>query len=246
MTVTTPPIRLSHLTKHFGGTRAVDDLSVDIAPARITAFLGPNGAGKSTTVRMLLGLVEPTSGEALIQGRRYRDLPEPRHVVGAVLETEGFHPGRRGRDHLRVLGRSADIPDRRVDEVLELVGLTAAAGRRVGDYSLGMRQRLALAAAVLADPEVLVLDEPANGLDPEGVAWLRRSLRQLATDRGTTVLMSSHLLSEVSQTVDDVVVLHRGTLRYAGALEGLTGPGGSLEEAFLDLTSDTEGLGVLS
>ena len=229
-------VELHDLTKDFGGVRAVDHLTVTIRPGQVTGFLGPNGAGKSTTLRMLLGLVRPSFGVALVDGRSYADLAEPRRRVGAVLEAEPFHPGRRGRDHLRVLAPFAGADDERVDEVLDLVGLTDAAGRRVSAYSLGMRQRLALAAALLGRPGLLVLDEPANGLDPEGVAWLRRLLRRLA-DEGTAVIMSSHLLSEVAQTVDDVVVIHRGCLRYAGPLTGLTADGESLEVAFLRLTS---------
>lgn len=229
-------VTLDGLGKRFGEVVAVDGLTVDLAPGRVTGFLGPNGAGKSTTMRMLLGLVRPTEGVALVGGRPYAELPRPRRMVGAVLEAEGFHPGRRGRDHLRLVARAADVGASRVDEVLEQTGLAAAGRRRVGGYSLGMRQRLAIAAALLGDPEVLVLDEPANGLDPDGVAWLRRTLRGLAAG-GRTVLVSSHLLSEVEQTVDDVLVVDHGRLRYAGPLDGLAGPGVSLEAAFLALTS---------
>jgi len=224
------------LTKRFGAVLAVDDLSVEVEAGRVTGFLGPNGAGKTTTLRMMLGLVRPTAGAALVAGRAYVDHPRPRRVVGAVLEVGGFHPARRGRDHLRLVARATDADPGRVDTVLELAGLGDAGDRRVGGYSLGMRQRLALATALLGDPEVLVLDEPANGLDPDGVAWLRRMLRSLAAD-GRTVLVSSHLLSEVAQTVDDVLVVDRGRLRYAGPLDGLTGPGVTLEDAFFALTS---------
>jgi len=231
-------VSIRGLTKHFGAVRAVEDLTFDVPSGEITGFLGPNGAGKTTTLRITLGLVRPTAGEALIDGSRYADLPHPRRVVGAVLEATGFHPGRRGRDHLRVLAQQAGVPDTRVDEVLELVDLTKAAGRRVGGYSLDMRQRLGLASALLGDPAVLILDEPANGLDPAGIAWLRDVLRGLAAD-GRAILISSHVLSEVAQTVDQVVILHEGRLRYAGDLEGLGGD--SLEAAFLSLTAGGSG-----
>ena len=227
---------LDGLTKRFGEVVAVDDLSVEVGEGRVTGYLGPNGAGKTTTMRMMLGLVRPDAGRALVAGRHYADHPAPRRVVGAVLEAEGFHPGRRGRDHLRLVARATGVGATRVDEVLGLTGLADAGERRVGGYSLGMRQRLAIATALLGDPEVLVLDEPANGLDPDGVAWLRRTVRGLAAE-GRTVLVSSHLLSEVAQTVDDVVVVDRGRLRYAGPLDGLTRPGVTLEDAFLALTS---------
>ncbi len=226
-------ISVHALTKRFGAVAAVRDLTFDVPPGQVTGFLGPNGAGKSTTLRMVLGLVRPTAGAALIGGRRYDDLPHPRRTVGAVLETTGFHPGRRGRDHLRIGARAAGLPTARVDEVLDRVGLTDAAGRRVRGYSLGMRQRLGLAAALLGDPQVLILDEPGNGLDPAGTAWLRGLLRDLAA-QGRTVLFSSHVLSEVAQTVDHLVIVHEGSLGYAGALDGLDGP---LETAFLRLTA---------
>jgi ABC-2 type transport system ATP-binding protein len=221
------------LTKRFGSVQAVDDLSFEVAPGRVTGFLGPNGAGKTTTLRMLLGLVRPSAGTALISGRRYADLAQPRRAVGAVLEAGGYHPGRRGRDQLRILARAAGLDAGRVEQVLDDVGLTAAAGRRVGGYSLGMRQRLGLAGALLGDPEVLVLDEPANGLDPEGMAWLRQMILTLA-GTGRTVLVSSHVLSEVAQTVEDVVIISDGRLRFAGPLAELGGS--SLEAAFLRLT----------
>jgi ABC-2 type transport system ATP-binding protein len=221
------------LTKHFGAVRAVQDLTFDVPAGRVTGFLGPNGAGKTTTLRTALGLERPTAGKALIDGRAYAGLPHPRRVVGAVLEATGYHPGRRGRDHLRVLAQQAGVPSRRVDEVLELVELTPAADRRVGGYSLGMRQRLGLASALLGDPEVLVLDEPANGLDPAGIAWLRDLVRGLAAD-GRTVLISSHVLSEVAQTVDRVVIINEGRLRFSGPLADLGED--SLEQAFLNLT----------
>jgi ABC-2 type transport system ATP-binding protein len=222
------------LTKRFSAIEAVTDLSFEVPAGRITGFLGPNGAGKTTTLRMVLGLVTPTAGEALIGGRRYAELPQPRRVVGAVLEATGFHPGRTGRDHLRILGRIAGADRARVAEVLDLVELTPSADRRVGGYSLGMRQRLGLAAALLGDPEVLILDEPANGLDPAGVAWLRTLLRGLAVD-GRRVVISSHVLSEVAQTVDQVVIINAGSLRFAGRLDALGAR--SLESAFLDLTT---------
>jgi ABC-2 type transport system ATP-binding protein len=221
------------LAKRFGSVRAVDGLTFDVPAGRVTGFLGPNGAGKTTTLRMLLGLVAPTSGTALVGGRRYADLPAPRRTVGAVLEATGFHPGRRGRDHLRILAHVSGLPRARVDEVLDQVELTAAADRRVGGYSLGMRQRLGLAAALLGDPAVLVLDEPANGLDPAGMVWLRALLRGLAAE-GRTILISSHVLAEVAQTVDRVVIVHEGRLRFAGTLTQLADD--TLESAFLRLT----------
>jgi len=213
-------LSINSLTKRFGRVLAVEDLTFDAPPGMITGFLGPNGAGKTTTVRSLVGLVRPTSGSALIDGRRYQDLAQPRRVVGAVLESGSSRPGRSGRDHLRVLASTTAIGDARVDEVLELVGLTDAADRRVSDYSLGMRQRIGLAGALLGDPEVLILDEPANGLDPEGIAWLRSLLQGLAAE-GRSVLISSHLLSEVAQTVDRVVIVDHGKLRFAGSLDEL-------------------------
>jgi ABC-2 type transport system ATP-binding protein len=212
------------LTKHFGAVRAVRGVTFEVPPGGVTGFLGPNGAGKTTTLRALLGLVRPTSGVALIGGRPYADLPEPRRVVGAVLEATGFHPGRRGRDQLRVLAEVTGVSPRRVDEVLGLVGLAADGRRRVGEYSLGMRQRLGLGAALLGDPAALILDEPANGLDPEGMAWLRDLLRGLAAE-GRTILVSSHVLSEVAQVADRVVIVSQGRLRYAGALRDLGGAG---------------------
>jgi ABC-2 type transport system ATP-binding protein len=230
-------ITMDGLTKRYGTVTAVDQLSFEVRPGVVTGFLGPNGAGKTTTLRMLLGLVAPTAGRALIDGRRYAELDRPRRVVGAVLEASGFHPGRRGRDHLRILAEAGGIPRGRVAQVLDRVGLTEAGQRRVGGYSLGMRQRLGLAAALLGDPQVLVLDEPANGLDPAGMADLRDLLRELAAE-GRTVLMSSHVLSEVAQTVDRVVIVAGGTLRFAGPLDELTGAGGeTLEAAFLRLAS---------
>ena len=235
-------ITVAGLTKRYGPLTAVDGLTFTVEPGQVTGFLGPNGAGKTTTLRMLLGLVTPTEGSALIGGRRYADLREPRRAVGAVLEATGFHPGRTGRNHLRVLAEAGGIPPERVAAVLGQVGLDDAADRRVRGYSLGMRQRLGLAAALLGDPEVLVLDEPANGLDPQGIRWLRDLLRSLAAE-GRAVLISSHLLAEVAQTVDDVVVISRGrTITQAPLVELLAGrPGSTLEDIYLELTGSTEG-----
>jgi ABC-2 type transport system ATP-binding protein len=228
MSTTTPrggvPIEVTSLSKHFGSVVAVDDLSFSVAPGRVTGFLGPNGAGKTTTLRCLLGLVAPTSGSATIGGRSYHDTRTPMRIVGSALEASGFHPGRSARNHLRVLARMGGVDERRADETLALVGLTDAAARTVGGFSLGMRQRLQLAAALLGDPGVLVLDEPANGLDPEGIAWLRAFLRHLAGE-GRTVLVSSHVLSEVEQTVDDVVIIAGGRLVRACPLSDLTDHG---------------------
>jgi ABC-2 type transport system ATP-binding protein len=202
-------IEVAGLTKRYGSTLAVDRLDFRVPAGTITGFLGPNGAGKTTTLRALLGLVRPTAGSATILGRRYRDLERPSSHVGAVLEASNVHPGRSGRNHLLVLAAAASIPATRVDEVLALVELGAVGRKRAKTYSLGMRQRLGLAAALLGDPEVLILDEPANGLDPQGIRWLRDFLRSLAAE-GRTVLVSSHVLAEVAQTADDVVIIHRG------------------------------------
>ena len=204
-------IAVEGLTKRYDKTLAVDDLSFRIEPGQVTGFLGPNGAGKTTTLRILLDLVAPTRGTATIDGRRYRDLDEPAKRVGSVLEATNFHPGRKGRNHLRVLARPLGIPDSRVDELLDLVDLTNAGTKRVKTYSLGMRQRLTIAGALLGDPDVLLLDEPANGLDPEGIRWLRGFLRSFA-ERGRTVFVSSHVLSEMAQLADRVVIIHRGKL----------------------------------
>jgi ABC-2 type transport system ATP-binding protein len=228
-------VAVDSLTKRFGDVTAVDGLTFSLEPGTVTGFVGPNGAGKTTTLRLLLGLVEPTAGEALVGGRTYRELEDPVRTVGAVLESSDFHPGRSGRDHLRVLAAAASIPDARVDEVLALVGLDAAAGRRVNGYSLGMRQRLGLAAALLGDPSLLVLDEPANGLDPAGVRWLRTLLRGFA-ERGGTVLVSSHVLAEVAQTVDQVVIIEGGQLVAVARIDELTARGATLEDAYLELT----------
>jgi ABC-2 type transport system ATP-binding protein len=215
-------IRVDSLTKRYGAATAVERLTFAVLPGRVTGFLGPNGAGKTTTLRLLLGLIRPGAGTATIDGRAYADLEHPSARVGAVLEDAGFHPGRSGRNHLRVLAVAGRHPLARVDAVLAEVGLTAAADRRVKGYSTGMRQRLAIAAALLGDPDVLILDEPANGLDPPGIRWLRDLMRAEAR-RGRTVLVSSHLLAEVVQTVDDVVVIADGALRACGPLEDVLG-----------------------
>ena len=204
-------IEVEHLTKRYRQATAVDDLSFSIPRARITGFLGPNGAGKTTTLRVLLGLALPTSGRATVAGHRYRELDAPLRTVGAVLEASNYHPARSGRNHLRVLATAAGIPRSRVEDVLAEVELSDAAKRRVGSYSLGMRQRLSVAAALLGEPELLVLDEPANGLDPEGIRWLRNFLRSFAADGGT-VFVSSHVLAEISQLADEVLIIHRGKL----------------------------------
>ncbi|NEM05161.1 ABC transporter ATP-binding protein [Geodermatophilus normandii] len=218
----TRPVRVevSGLSKTFGTVRAVSDLGFTVEPGSVTGFLGPNGAGKTTTLRMVLGLVSPDTGSATFDGVPYAGLREPVRTVGAVLET-AFHPARSGRDHLRVYCRAAGLPVTRADEVLDQVGLAGAGKRRAGGYSLGMRQRLALATALLGDPPVLVLDEPANGLDPEGILWLRGFLRHLAHDEGRTVLVSSHLLSEVEQTADRVVIVGAGRLVRQGSIAEL-------------------------
>jgi ABC-2 type transport system ATP-binding protein len=214
-------LEVHELTKRYGLTLAVDGLSFRAEPGRVLGFLGPNGAGKTTTLRTLLGLTLPTAGGATVDGQPYRSLTDPISVVGAVLEGPQFHPGRNGRNHLRMLAMAAGIPVSRVDELLRLVELDGAGGKRVKGYSLGMRQRLSLAAALLGDPRALVLDEPANGLDPQGIRWLRDFLRAQAAE-GRTVLISSHVLAEVAQTVDEVVVVNRGRLVAQGSLEELT------------------------
>ena len=234
-------VRAESLTKRFGDVVAVDELSFELQQGTITGFLGPNGAGKTTTLRMLLGLATPTSGRAFLFDRPYVELADPSRRVGAVLEATDFHPGRSGRDHLRMLAEAVDLPHSRVEEVLRLVELQDAARRRVKTYSLGMRQRLGLAAALLGDPELLILDEPANGLDPGGVRWLRDFLRSFAADQ-RTVLISSHVLAEVAQTVDVVLIINHGKLvtesslaqlthRSAGSVRVRTPAAASLEEA---------------
>jgi ABC-2 type transport system ATP-binding protein len=231
-----PVLSCRALTKRFGELIAVDDLTFSLEPGTVTGFLGPNGAGKTTTLRLLLGLAEPTAGEALVFGHRYRELEQPTRTVGAVLESSDFHPARSGRNHLRTLALAAGLPPGRVDEVLELVELSGAGKRPVRTYSLGMRQRLGLAAALLGDPELLILDEPANGLDPAGVRRLRTFLQAFAAQE-RTVLVSSHLLAEVAQTVDRVLIIHRGRLLVSGRLDELTGNGQSLEDVYLELTT---------
>jgi ABC-2 type transport system ATP-binding protein len=204
-------IEISRLTKRYGSVLAVDDLSFRAEPGRVTGFLGPNGAGKTTTLRALVALLHPTSGDATILGRHYPELADPVRTVGAILEANAFHPGRTGRNHLRTIATAGGIDNARVDQVLELVDLTAAANRRAKGYSLGMKQRLSLAGALLGEPQVLVLDEPANGLDPQGIRWLRDFLRSLAGE-GRTVLVSSHVLTEMAQLADDVVIIAKGRL----------------------------------
>jgi ABC-2 type transport system ATP-binding protein len=215
-------VEIRDLYKRFGSVHAVKGLSFDVEAGRVTGFLGPNGAGKSTTLRALLGLVRPTGGTATFGGHRYEELDRPSAQVGAVLEDAAFHPGRTGRNHLRVLAVAGEHPASRVDQVLSDVGLSETADRRVKGYSMGMRQRLAIAAALLGDPEVLILDEPTNGLDPPGISWMRGLLREQAA-QGRAVLISSHLLAEVAQSVDDVVVIANGELRGQGTLERVLG-----------------------
>jgi ABC-2 type transport system ATP-binding protein len=217
----TNAISAQNLTKVFGSQIAVDDLSFEVEPGRVTGFLGPNGAGKTTTLRMILGLARPTSGESWVHGHRYLDLVAPSRTVGALLDASHFHPLRTGRNHLRVLTAAGGVADERVDEVLQLVELSYAAHKKVGHYSLGMRQRLGLAAALLGDPEVLVLDEPANGLDPSGIRWLRSFLRSFAAD-GRAVFVSSHLLDEISHIADEVVVINMGKLVAHAPIHDLT------------------------
>jgi len=222
------------LVKRYGPVTAVDDLSFDVRPGTVTGFLGPNGAGKSTTMRMMLGLDRPDAGEARINGQRYRALRWPLREVGALLEAKAFHPGRTARAHLAALAASNDIPRHRVDEVLAITGMEKAAGRRAGKFSLGMSQRLGIAAALLGDPAVLLLDEPVNGLDPEGIRWIRNLLKNLASD-GRTVLISSHLISEIAQTADQLIVIGQGRLLAQTTVAELSARG-SLEEAFFALT----------
>jgi ABC-2 type transport system ATP-binding protein len=231
---TPAPVEVRGLSKRYGGVLAVDSLTFTLRRGTITGFLGPNGAGKTTTLRLLLGLAYPTTGQALIFGRPYRQLDRPARTVGAVLESNDFDPARSGRNHLRALGLASGIGDDRVDELIELVELEHAATRPVKTYSLGMRQRLGLAAALLGDPELLLLDEPANGLDAAGVHWLRGFLRAFAAD-GKTVLVSSHILAEVAQTVDEVLIIGRGRLVADVRMDELSGLGRSLEDVYLEL-----------
>ena len=230
-------IVVSGLTKRFGPVTAVDGLSFAAEPGLVTGFLGPNGAGKTTTLRMLAGLVAPDAGSATISGRRYAELTSPGRVAGVVLEAAGFHPGRSGQDHLRVYCSACGYPPGRADEVLELCGLAGAGRRRVRGYSLGMRQRLALATALLGDPAVLILDEPGNGLDPAGIAWLRGLLRDYAL-AGRTVLYSTHVLGEVGQIAGQVVIVRGGRLVCQGTPAEVAGGYGGLEQAFLALTGE--------
>jgi ABC-2 type transport system ATP-binding protein len=228
-------IEVRDLTKRYGATLAVDALSFDLRPGVVTGFLGPNGSGKSTTMRLILGLDSPDAGRARIGGRRYRDLRWPLREAGALLEARAFHPGRSARAHLAALAASNAIDRRRVDEVLDLTGLTGAAGKRAGKYSLGMAQRLGIAAALLGDPPVLLLDEPANGLDPAGIHWIRGLLASLA-GQGRTVFVSSHLISEMALMAERLVVIGQGRLLADTSVAGLSAGAGSLEEAFLSLT----------
>ena len=229
-------IEVLDLSRRYGPIVAVDHVTFTVQPGLVTGFLGPNGAGKTTTLRILLGLADPTGGSALVAGRRYRDLDQPSRWVGAVLESNDFHPARSGRDHLRVLSVASGFGGGRADEVLELVGLTDACQRPVKTYSLGMRQRLGLAAALLGEPRLLVLDEPTNGLDPSGTHWLRTVLRAFAASGGT-VLVSSHQLAEVAQSVDHVIVIDRGRVVADAPLTELAGPDRTLEQAYLSLTA---------
>jgi ABC-2 type transport system ATP-binding protein len=229
-------VEVRDLTKTFGPVTAVREMSFTAPAGKVTGFLGPNGSGKTTTLRILLGLVRADAGEALIGGIRYDRLARPRRSVGALLEATGFHPGRRARDHLQVLADAAGLPGQRVEEVLGQVDLAAAASRRVREFSLGMRQRLGLAAALLGDPQVLLLDEPANGLDPAGIAWLRGMLRSQA-DEGRTIVVASHVLSEIAQTADHVVIVSAGAVRFAGPLSEIAATNTALESAFLALTA---------
>lgn len=231
-------IQLDRLTKRYGGATVVQDLSATIRPGRVTGFLGPNGAGKSTTLRMLLGLTRPTSGRATVGGRRYPDLPDPLRRVGALLEATPVHQERTARQHLRALAHTHGLPDSRVSQVLTRAGIDTAADRRAGRFSLGMRQRLGIAGALLGDPAVIVLDEPTNGLDPDGVHWLRLLLHELAA-QGRTVLVSSHLLSEMALTAHHLLILGRGRLLADAPLTDLRAADGSLEPAYLALTRDS-------
>ncbi len=223
------------LVKRYGSTTAVDNLSFDVRPGTVTGFLGPNGAGKSTTMRMMLGLDRPDAGTVRINGKNYHDLRSPLCEVGALLEAKAFHPGRTARSHLTALAASNGIPRRRVNDVLEITGMEKAAGRRAGKFSLGMAQRLGIAAALLGDPAVLLLDEPVNGLDPEGIRWIRNLLKNLAA-HGRTVLVSSHLISEVAQTADQLIVIGQGRLLAQTTVAELSARSRSLEEAFFQLT----------
>ncbi|HEY1820016.1 MAG TPA: ATP-binding cassette domain-containing protein [Trebonia sp.] len=224
------------LTKTYGRTIAVQDLTFTVRPGVVTGFLGPNGAGKSTTMRMLIGLDRPDAGHATVNGKSYRELRRPLHEVGAMLEAKAFHPGRSARAHLGALAVSNGIPQRRVEEVLRLVGLEAVGRRRAGKFSLGMAQRLGIATALLGDPGIVILDEPVNGLDPEGIRWIRNLLKSLAAE-GRTVLISSHLISEVAQTADELIVVGQGRLLAHTTVAQLSATASSLEDAFFRLTA---------
>ncbi|MGJ9371774.1 ABC transporter ATP-binding protein [Nesterenkonia sp. CF4.4] len=237
MTTPTPALQITGLSKSFGTTQAVTDVNLSANPGRVLALLGPNGAGKTTTMRILLGLVSADTGEALIEGRRYAEIPNPARRVGAVLDAGGLHPGRTGAQHLGITAEMIGATGERVTHLLQEVGLTEAAHRRIGGYSLGMRQRLALANALLGDPAVLVLDEPANGLDPAGIRWLRQYLRAFAA-AGGTVLISTHVLTEVALVADDLVIIDRGRSLLSGALDELTSAEGrDLEQLYLSITT---------
>jgi ABC-2 type transport system ATP-binding protein len=229
-------IRLEHLTKRYGDKTAVDDVSAVVEPGRVTGFLGPNGAGKSTTMRMIVGLDRPTAGSVTVNGKRYAEHKAPLREVGVLLEARAVHPGRTAANHLRAIAATHGIGRDRVDEVLGLTGLTTVADKRVGKFSLGMGQRLGIAAALIGDPGVVLLDEPANGLDPDGIRWIRELVRSLAAE-GRCVLMSSHLIAEMERTADHLVVIGRGRLIAADSMASLT-TGRSLEDAFLQLTTD--------
>lgn len=236
-------LTIHNLVKHRGAEVILSGISFKARPGRITGFLGPNGAGKSSTLRILLGLDRATSGSALIHGKPYAELDHPLATVGAALDGSGAHPMRTGRAHLRWIARAAGLPRSRVEEVLELTGLSDAAGKRVRNYSLGMGKRLGMAAALLGDPQLLVLDEPVNGLDPEGIRWIRTFLRERAAS-GSTVLLSSHLMGELAETVDDVVIIKQGTIVADGTLNEVIGRHSSLEEAFFALTAKQAGDGA--
>lgn len=233
-------LTIEHLVKQRGARKILSGISFKARPGRVTGFVGPNGAGKSSTLRILLGLDRATSGSALINGQRFADLQQPLATVGAVLDGVGAHPMRTGQAHLRWIARAAGLPFSRVEEVLDLVGLTSVAKKRVKHYSLGMRKRLGIAAALLGSPDILILDEPVNGLDPQGIRWLRTFLRERA-ESGNTVLLSSHLIGELAETVDDVVIIHHGNIVIDGTLEDIIGHHRTLEEAFFALTSEHAG-----
>lgn len=237
-----PAIAVRGLSKSFNGLSAVEDVSFDVHDGRVVGLLGPNGAGKTTTTRMILGLAAADSGEALIHGQSYRGLNRPARTIGAVLDSGGLHPGRTGRDHLRIAAAQIGAPAARIEAVLDDVGLRSAANRRIAGYSLGMRQRVALASALLGEPSILVLDEPANGLDPAGMHWLRELIRSFA-DAGGAVLLSSHVLSEVALVADDIVVIAQGRVAANGELGStVAAHGGDLESFYLDLTENSAGV----